>query len=199
MREFLDSITAILKVVLESKWKVGATILLLTLGLSGSLVWSERDVLIGIWAKKPAVVQVDKFARLAPTIMEQLDATGAILLVVELEKNERTVVYFATRAKGRITTFDGFKSQPFPRNGTDSYALQTARLMAKDAFCEVEGKPVTAFGEARYKEKLIAMCRAPIMDGDRLIGVVSLGFETLPKNPPSVLDQLSVLAQSLKD
>lgn len=200
MKELIDSSVGFLRVVLESKWKVAATVLLLVLALSGSLVWTERDVLIGVWLKKPAHVQVEKFAEVAPTVMEQFNATGAILMVVELEKNERSIVYFATRAKGRMKDFDGFKGQVFPASSEDGriHALQVARLIAHETFCDASTPPVTAFGQMRLREKLIVMCRAPVLDGERLIGSVTLGFEKMPKPDSPVLDQLRILAQMVK-
>lgn len=199
MKEIIGSLAAILQVILESKWKVTATIVLAFFAFSGSLVWHERDVLIGVWIKKPVYVNVKEFDRIAPDAMKQLNATGAAVILYDMYRNERTIVYLRSR-NGISHEYDNFKGQavyPVTEGKRVNTTMVTARLMSNEALCDTL-PATTKFGEYRAREKLNVLCFAPIMDDTRLVAVVVFGFENMPENPLVVLDTEKVIAQQVR-
>lgn len=199
MNELIPSLLAALKLILDAPWKVAAVIILGVMGLSGSLIWDSKDVLIGVWARKPATLDVAKFEEWAPKLIQRYNASGAVLLKVDVERNEREVVYFATR-EGKRPEFNGFKGVLLATGGAaqDAAAIATAKLVTKVAFCDPSAPPISVFGQAREKAGLIVLCKAPIFDKEKLIGVVQLGFDKMPEDQFIVIDNLKIVAQTIK-
>lgn len=200
LQEITASITTILTLIFDAKWKVIAFIILAILGFSGSLIWDSKDVLVGIWARQPVVIDVEKYEEWAPKLVKRHGASGTILLDVSVERNERSVLYFSTVKSGRLKEYEGFKAVLLSHGSQahDANAVATAKLMTKHAFCDDNPLPVTVFGQVRKKEGIVVLCKAPIFDNDKLIGVVELGFEKMPEDPQIVIDNLRVVAQQIK-
>lgn len=199
LKEIVGSLAAILQVILESKWKVAATIVLAFFAFTGSLVWHERDVLVGVWIKKPVYVDVKAFDKLAPDTMKQLNATGAAIIEYDMYRNERTIVYLRSRS-GVTHEFQNFKAQavyPVDESKRLNTTVITARLMSNEALCDPI-PAITAFGEFRAREKLNVLCFAPVMDDTRLVAAVVFGFEKMPEHPLIVLDTEKVIAQQVR-
>jgi len=186
MKDILASIATILKLVLDAKWKVVASIFLSILGFAMFVLWDERHHLLNIFLSQPLTLNIDILENNAAKYLVHSKANVLIVWKTNFSKNEKSPLIVETLNYGRLSHFENIKSPILTNNAEENENYR--KIQNREIVCGPL-LPTTLLGETLYKYDIRYLCRAGIPGTQQQIaGYITFAY----KNEPGLTEKTSI-------
>jgi hypothetical protein len=177
MDKIKDFLLSLLTWIGESPFRLFAVILLCVLGLSGWIVYSEKDAFMASYRAQQALPKMNGHYEAASNFITK-NSTAELVAIFEVNTllNTRKLAYLSTRTTGHNKEHNGYDVGLFTKNHSNN--TDVVSLMSGSAPCSPYLKPQSYLGFVYREAGVKFMCRISVpAEPGVFIGQISVGWK----------------------